>query len=80
MRCWGRVVYCAGIAAWFVLLLNVTCRPAYAYVDPGSGLLFIQVIGSTFAGITFLLRKKIRELFGRFTRQSAKADSDFVPD
>jgi hypothetical protein len=51
-----------------VLILAVLCvlaRPAYAYVDPGSGLLALQVISSTFAGMIFLVRKRLRRIFGR---------------
>ena len=32
---------------------------AYAYADPGSGLLALQVIGSTLAGIGFYFRQKL---------------------
>lgn len=35
---------------------------AHAYADPGSGLLAIQIIGSTLAGVGFYFRQK----FGRF--------------
>jgi hypothetical protein len=38
-------------------------KPANAYVDPGSGLLFLQVGGSMLAGAMFVLRAKIRKLF-----------------
>lgn len=46
----------------FVLLVAFT-RPAYGYVDPGSGLLAVQVGGSMLAGALFILRAKIRRLF-----------------
>jgi hypothetical protein len=39
-------------------------KPAHAYVDPGSGLLFFQVAGSMLAGALFVLRTRIRRLFG----------------
>jgi hypothetical protein len=39
-------------------------RPAWAYVDPGSGFVFLQVIGSMAAGALFYLRHKIKGLFG----------------
>jgi hypothetical protein len=38
-------------------------RPAYAYADPGSGLLFLQVAGSMLAGALFIVRSKLRKLF-----------------
>ena len=38
-------------------------RPAYAYADPGSGLLFLQVAGSMLAGALFIVRSKLRKIF-----------------
>jgi hypothetical protein len=58
------------VVLWLLVLLNATAQPAYAYVDPGSGLLLIQVVSSTFVGITFLLRKRVREFFRRFGKHS----------
>jgi len=45
------------------VLLIAAVKPANAYVDPGSGLLFLQVGGSMLAGALFVLRAKIRKLF-----------------
>lgn len=39
-------------------------KPAHAYVDPGSGLLVFQVLGSMVAGAVYFLRYRIRKLFG----------------
>jgi hypothetical protein len=64
------------IICWLFIVLVATSRPAYAYVDPGSGLLLFQIVGSTFAGMTFLLRKNIRRFIGRFGRHSQKEGSD----
>jgi hypothetical protein len=55
-------------------LLTVACvfaltvcfpRPAYAYVDPGSGLLLCQSAGSVFAGLMFYFRRQLRLFFHR---------------
>lgn len=46
-----------------VVLLAALTKPAYGYVDPGSGLLAVQVGGSMLAGGLFILRSKIRRLF-----------------
>jgi hypothetical protein len=57
-------------------VLAVLCaleQPAYAYVDPGSGLLAFQILGSTFAAGIFLLRRQLRRLFGG---KSAKEGKD----
>jgi hypothetical protein len=67
---------CAGL--WLFVVLGVTARPAYAYVDPGSGLLLAQMVGSTFAGAMFLLRKRIRQLFGRLSGRQTEAKNDAV--
>ncbi|HEX4007222.1 MAG TPA: hypothetical protein VHX60_13685 [Acidobacteriaceae bacterium] len=45
------------------VLLAALAKPAWGYVDPGSGLLAIQVGGSMLAGGLFILRSKLRKLF-----------------
>ena len=40
-------------------------RPAYAYADPGTGLLAIQAAGSALVATGWYLRRKIRALFDR---------------
>lgn len=45
-----------------LVLLAAFTKPAYGYVDPGSGLLAVQVGGSMLAGGLFILRSKIRRL------------------
>lgn len=51
--------------AQFVTLAIAFQKPAYAYADPGSGLLFLQVAGSMAAGALFIVRSKLRKLFHR---------------
>lgn len=48
-----------------ICLLVATERRAYAYVDPGSGLLAIQSIASVAAATGYFMRRKIAALFGR---------------
>jgi len=46
-----------------VELLAVFCafvQPAHAYVDPGVGLFAFQIISSTFAGMIFIVRRRLR--------------------
>lgn len=63
MHKWKRNAwYCFGLFQVIVLLIAMV-KPANAYVDPGSGLLFLQVGGSMLAGALFALRAKIRKLF-----------------
>ena len=40
-------------------------RPAYAYGDPGSGLLILQGIGSAVMGVLFVCRRRLGKLFYR---------------
>jgi hypothetical protein len=40
-------------------------QSAYAYIDPGSGLLVFQMGGSMLAGALFVLRGKLRRLLRR---------------
>jgi hypothetical protein len=35
-------------------------RPAYAYVDPGSGLFLLQGISSAFLGVLYVIRRKLK--------------------
>ena len=42
-----------------------TERRAFAYVDPGSGLLALQSIGSMLAAAGFFMRRRIMGLFNK---------------
>jgi hypothetical protein len=53
------LLLCQGLA-----ILVAVEKPAYGYVDPGSGLLMFQVGGSMVAGAIFCLRNKFRKLIG----------------
>jgi hypothetical protein len=75
----GKSLYWAFSILWFFALVCVLVQPAYAYVDPGSGLLLYQLTGSLFTGILFLLRRRVRKLFGRFIRDSTAA-AELRPD
>ena len=49
-------------------IMAVLCaltKPAYGYVDPGSGLLAFQMLSTTFAGAVFMVRKRLRFFFGK---------------
>ena len=49
-----------------VIALNFAIeRPAYGYVDPGSGLLILQNVGAVATGILFFFRRRIKALFTR---------------
>jgi hypothetical protein len=69
----AKVLYAASVAIWVLSVVNIVAQPAYAYVDPGSGLLALQIIGSTLAGAMYLVRKRIREVFGFFVKKPKEA-------
>ena len=48
-----------------VCLLGATERPAYGYVDPGSGLLALQSLASVAAACGYFFRRRLRILFNR---------------
>ena len=46
--------------------LMAACEPrAFAYVDPGSGLLIYQTVGALATGATFWFRRRLKGLFSR---------------
>jgi len=58
-----------------VAVLCALEQPAHAYVDPGSGYVLLQVIGSMFAGALFYLRHRLRRIFGVAGSSAAENDS-----
>jgi hypothetical protein len=64
MRTIFRILPIALILLGAVILFE---RPAYAYADPGSGLLAIQAAGSALIATGWYLRRKIYVLFHRDT-------------
>ena len=59
------------IAALFVAFE----RPAQAYVDPGSGFVFLQVAGSMFAGAVYYMRHRLKRFVNAMRRSSQPAGS-----
>jgi hypothetical protein len=61
----------------FVGALLLFERPAYAYTDPGTGLLAIQAVGSALIATGWYLRQKIYSLlrWGSGKKQSAAEPS-----
>jgi hypothetical protein len=51
-------------------------RPAYAYADPGTGLLAIQAVGSALVASGWYLRRKIYALFNK---GGAAKDTEVTP-
>ena len=65
MRKLSRTLLVLLAVAQFITLAIAFQKPAYAYADPGSGLLFLQVAGSMVAGALFIVRSKLRKFFHR---------------
>lgn len=78
-RKFGRLFFAAMTAAQFLFFLAAAQRPAYGYVDPGSGILVLQFVSSILGGGIFFLRKRLRQFFhlGKHTDPSTgKSESE----
>jgi hypothetical protein len=53
--------------ALFVCLFAAFEKTAYAYVDPGQGMLALQSLASAAAAAGYLLRRRLRKFFRRST-------------
>ncbi|MGA2906496.1 MAG: hypothetical protein ABSE36_02220 [Terracidiphilus sp.] len=53
-------------------------RPAYAYADPGTGLLAVQAAGSALVATGWYLRRKIYSLFRSVDAPRAESDEQSV--
>jgi hypothetical protein len=63
VRSFSRTLLVVLAIAQFITLAIAFQKPAYAYADPGSGLLLLQIAGSMAAGALFIVRSKLRKLF-----------------
>lgn len=60
-------------SVWLALFICLLARPAYAYLDPASGSLLVQLIVGGLAGLSVLARlfwKRITSAFKRGSRRS----------
>jgi hypothetical protein len=53
-------------------------RSAQAYVDPGSGFVFLQVAGSMCAGAIYYLRHRVKRILLALRRSPAATQSEVV--
>jgi hypothetical protein len=60
-------------------VLGAVEKPAYAYVDPGSGLLAFQILSTTFAGFIFILRRRVHLFFKGIIRGFRPKDEAVDP-
>jgi hypothetical protein len=61
-----------------IALVFASEKRAYAYADPGSGLLLIQIVSTTVASALFILRARLRKLF-RMDKHKASDAPDIQP-
>lgn len=80
MRLLFRTLFVVLGIAQVLLLVIAAQRPAYAYTDPGSGLLFIQVASSMAAGALFMVRAKLRKLFNWRKDRASQVAGDRAPE
>ena len=72
------------LCSWLLLLtaLQIAAllvafeRPAHAYVDPGSGFVFLQVAGSMFAGAMYYLRHRVKRLLYSLRRSPGSTQTE----
>lgn len=63
-----------------VFCLIVSTAPAYAYIDPGSGAMLLQMLLAALAGGFFFLRNTIRSFVSKiFRRPKGGNDTDTEP-
>ena len=60
-----KLLQAISILLIFVGAMLLSERPAYAYADPGTGLLAIQAAGSALIAAGWYMRRKIYALFHR---------------
>ena len=60
-----KIAYLLVTSAMLFCLCVSFERKAYAYIDPGSGLLMLQAAGTIVAGALFTVRRRIKALFTR---------------
>lgn len=74
-----KIAYCVVTLAMLFSLSLAFERRAYAYVDPGSGLLMLQAAGTVVTGVLFTLRRRIKSLFTRSQLAPKSAVEASVP-
>lgn len=62
-RRWIVRTYSSLTVLQWVFLIAALQRPAYGYVDPGSGILVVQFVASVFSGGIFFLRRRLKQFF-----------------
>lgn len=74
LRSWLLLLAALQIAT----LLVAFERPAQAYVDPGSGFVFLQIAASMCAGAVYYLRHRVKRLLRSLRRSPAGGQTEVV--
>ncbi len=59
-----------------ILVLLVTVVPVFAYIDPGTGSMFMQVIIGGVLGVFFLLKLRWKQIISFFNRKNGQDTHD----
>ena len=70
----ARLRYYAVTLMLFIALLTSSVPAAYAYVDPGSGLLAYQSITAFVTGLLFYFRRRLKLIFIRDRAERKKLE------
>jgi hypothetical protein len=62
------MIFSASVGLMALLVLLIAERPAYAYIDPGSGSLIYQTALTLFLGLGLVLRRS-RNTIARFVKR-----------
>jgi hypothetical protein len=74
-----KIMQATSVLLIFVGAVLLSQKPAYAYADPGTGLLAIQAAGSALIAAGWYMRRKIYSLFHRSAddvRQSEESPTE----
>ena len=74
-----KIMQATSVLLIFVGAMLLSQKPAYAYADPGTGLLAIQAAGSALIAAGWYMRRKIYSLFHRSAddvRQSEESPTE----
>jgi threonine/homoserine/homoserine lactone efflux protein len=74
-RCLIRRLWNCLAVLQFLAVICAFERQAHAYVDPGSGYVFLQILGSMFAGAIFYFRQRWRRVLRLAPRTNAGGNS-----
>ncbi len=74
-----RLFFSVSLSVFIAFCLVIaTSRPAYGYVDPGSGFLAVQTVASVAAAFGYFLRRRIKSLFSSEPKDDVLI-SDAIP-